>query len=451
MPPPSAVISQEEGAFAEDAPVETLTDAPAAYDGGNGDACDLDGIDPYDPEKVIAYEIVNLTDEQIAELESIGYSWWDTYSQIPEATVNVDINITVSECETVSFTDVNLEIGREMGYVAPSASGETSWRVDYNDSNSAQKIGGYDNARWWAEIYSGPVAEPFLYQYAIKYLPETRGRRSAWMTLSTNYWPANFAAAYNAFEPYSEDMMDRDYGKNGWISMYEGDPAYMTCQVGTCDDTRLNACLTKVYDIEALDASDSLVAETGDCFDWSNIAATYAWEVYFSHWDGFMSPHNGYVEELGDSASPDTSRFSLRIAGVDLVNPNWVSVEEVTFYSWSTLYPPCWKDQSEGGCRAMLVADLQILIEAGRSGKMASDLDKVAASRQALGLWWEGVDEGWYNDERDWLTARPDYVEMALTDALDPCNDWTAAGYNPWDTGLAGECGDTGFIDTGKP
>jgi hypothetical protein len=203
--------------------------------------------------------------------------------------------------------------------------------------------------------------------------------------------------------------------------------------------------------------TDTLLEETGDCFDWTNIAAVYAWEVYFSHWDGCMSPHNCYIEELGDPASPETTTFSYRISGIDLVNPNWVTAEDVNFATWNTLFYPCWQDQSEGGCRDMLVENLESLIAIGREGLMNADLDTVALQRQSLNLWWEGEDEAWYADQADWLTARPDYVEVALETALDPCNDWSSSGwYYYWDTGgYSSDCDwdtssyDTGSLDTG--
>lgn len=414
---------------------------PSVDDGEPSVVCDLDENDPYDWNQVITYDLT-ISDEDIEYLANLGYTWGETYEQLPPVTGTVDI--TPDGCETTTFTDVQMEIGREMGYIAPP--GETSWRVDFNEVNDDQKLGGYDNARWWSPIYSGPVAEMFLYRFATTYVG-IPGRRMAWMELGTSYWPSDFYATYNAFEPNKEDMMDRDYGQDGWVSVFEGDPSWNTCQTGSCDTERLNACLDTLANVSD---SDALLEETSDCFDWENIAAVYAWEVYFSHWDGCVSPHNCYVEELGDPASPDTTTFSYRISGVDLVNPNWVTVSDVSFYTWNTLLYPCWQDQSEGGCRDMMVEDVRSLIAIGREGLMNADLDTVALQRQSLNLWWEGEDEEWYADQAEWLAARPDYVETALETALDPCNDWASNGWYYWDTGGSSGCTwDTGSYDTG--
>lgn len=437
-------------------PLEELGDAPYyTYTGDGKGACDLDGIDPYDPDVALGFGILNLTEEDAEALAAMGYGggdWYTDYDQLSvEEEVTIDISVTVPGCEEVIVPGVAAEIGRQMGWEAPAVDAETSWRIDLNTTEDTADIGGYDNLRWWSELYGGPIAEYWLYNYALHYLPDTKGRRAAFMTLQTNYWPEDTRVTYNNLEPYNEDMLGRDYG-NGWIAMYEGDPLWMECQVGSCNDTRLQECLDS---IPVYENSDRLLEETSSCFDWNNIAASYAWETYFGHWDGLGSPHNGYIEELG--TEPENSWFALRIAGVDLVNSNWVGVGDVYFYNWSSVYTPCWNDTSPGGCREMFIADLRTLIAKGYDGSMVADLDAVAQTRKDLDLWWWGVDEDWYESEADWLIERPAFVEAALEEALIPCNDWYPIFYGgevlPCDEDTGGDSStdtdsDSGMSDT---
>lgn len=407
--------------------------------------CDSDEVQVYDPNQVITYEL-DVDEATLEMLDSLGYSWsWgETYDQL--ATYAESVAIDAPGCDTIVFEQPRVEMGRQMGYQSPYAEG--SWIVEYNEIYRDQILGGYDDARYWAPTYDGPVAVMWLYNWSMGYIDHMPHRDMAWMRLRTSWWGGQ-EAIYNSLEPVKDDFAKR----HDMVSLWEGTDVYLhpgagaDCEHGDCEAAGVRA--QECFDVlQNLSDSYALLGETGGCYDWDEISAVIAWQDWFAHWDGCGS-NNCYQYQRGDASDPGTWQLGLVISGVDLlVNEFWTS-PEYTDFGWSGGYLgyACKVDASEGGCRDMYTAYLRELNERALSGQMEADLREVFALRESLGIARED-DEGWLIKAIDWVTARPPYVEMGIEYLENPCGWWSdTGGYIPCDTG---SWWDTGWSDTGR-
>lgn len=390
-----------------------VVDVPGA---DHTSACLADDINPYDPGQVVSYTL-DVDDQTLEMLVAIGYSWGDTYDQL--LYYGESVTISAPGCDDIVFEKPRVGLGRQTGYQGPY--GQASWTVEYNDLVSGQTIGGYDDARWWAPIYDGPVAELFLYEDSMDYLNMPH-RYDAWMQFGTTWWGGQ-TAIYNALEPFEDDFAKR----NGYVALWEGyDPSTYhpgsgaNCKTGDCDQAgeRAATCLER---LSAISSPYAILAETSDCYDWGEIASVMAWQDWFGHWDGCGS-NNCYGYFKGDAADSSTWVMGELVSGIDLLlNSYWTMVESADL-SWSggTFGWYCRSDTSPGGCRESYVAHMNELSALVRSGKMEEDLRETFALREHLDIALDG-DDAWVEQAVDWVNARPDVMDAAIELLLYPC------------------------------
>lgn len=421
--------------------------------------CLAEEVRPYDPVEIITYTL-DIDDRTLAQLDALGYDWWSygtTYDQISMFATLVTID--VPGCESILFEEPRVDTGRQMGWQSPYA--EASWVVEYNEVHGGQELGGYDDARYWAPAYDGPVNVVWTYEYAMDYVGLVDHRWATWMKFRTTWWGNNQEAIYNALEPIEDDFMARIGANVVWegydLTVYPG--ASAICKAGDCTNakTRGDACMERLY---ALSDSSALIAETGDCYDWPEIAAVIALQDWLGHWDGCGS-NNCYGYMSGDAANAETWKTRFGITGIDLLlREDFTPVESVDLaWSGGTAGWYCKADTSVGGCRDQYVTFLQSLNALARSGKMEADLREVYALRQSDGVALEG-DEDWVETSVAWVTARPDYVDQGIETLLYPCGRpdtgdtgleiVVMGGGQVWDTGgwYDDPCGQ-GTTDTG--
>lgn len=428
--------------------------------------CLADEIYPYDPVAIVTYTL-DIDDRTLAELDALGYSWWSygtTYDQISMLATSVTID--APGCESIVFTDPRVDTGRQMGWQSPY--GEASWIVEYNEVHGDQTIGGYDDARYWAPTYDGPVNVVWVYEYAMNYVGLNNHRWASWMKFRTTWWGGNQQAIYNALEPIEDDYMTRVGANVVWEGndinvWFNGGPI---CKAGDCANANVRGteCLER---LATLSDPSALIAETGDCYDWPEISAVIAFQDWLGHWDGCGS-NNCFGTMSGDPSNVETWKTALGITGVDLLlRQDFTPVERVDFSlsGGGTAGAYCKADASVGGCRDQYLAYLATLSTLARSGQMEADLREVYALRQSDGIALDGDDE-WVEASVSWVTARPDYVDQAIESMLYPCgrpDTGDTAGAVPppgggqvWDTGgyydpCAGtsDTADTGWIQGG--
>lgn len=380
--------------------------------------CPQEEIAPYDPARVITYTLdVNEQTLNALDAQSYGWSYGETYTQIQS--YGESVTIDVPGCDSIVYDDPRVGMGRQMGWLSPYAEG--SWVVEYNERHDDQVLGGYDDARYWAPTYDGPVNVVWLYEYAMEYVGIPH-RLAVWMRFRTTWW-GDQEAVYNALEPYEDDFADRVGAYALWegydLGTYPGEGA--VCKAGDCTaaGARADACMER---LNALGDLDALIPETGDCFDWTELAAVAAFQDWFAHWDG-CGQNNCYGMMVGESADdPATWKMQQVVSGVDLLlGETWTPVENVDFLWYGgTAATYCRADASVGGCRDQYVAHLRALSELSTSGKMETDLREVYALRQSLDIALDG-DDVWVDASVDWITERPAYVETAIESMLYPC------------------------------
>ncbi|MFH1611225.1 MAG: hypothetical protein ABIA83_01340 [Patescibacteria group bacterium] len=416
------------------------------------EVCDPAEVDVYDPNQVISYEL-DIDEQTLEMLDAVGYSWaWgETYDQLSYYAESITVD--APGCQTIVFEQPRVEMGRQMGYQSPYTEG--SWIVEYNQVNNDQVLGEYDDARYWAPTYDGPVAEMWMYNWSMDYIDHMPHRDMAWMRMRTTWW-GNQEAIYNSLEPVKDDFAKR----NGMVALWEGTDLWQypgnggDCEYGDCSaiGDRVEECAGMLGGVGDM---NNLIPETGACYDWDEISAVLAWQDWFSHWDGCGS-NNCYQYYSGDADNPYSWKQGLVISGVDLLlNELYTSAEDTNFawtggsFGWA-----CKSDKSPGGCREMYVNYLLALSELARSGQMQMDLYEVHNLRVFLDIALDG-DEDWLDQAVDWVSTRPDYVDIGIETLDTACDYWGDTGYVPcdtglWDTGLYGDSGDdSGRIDSG--
>lgn len=381
--------------------------------------CTPDEIDPYDPVSIVSYTL-DIDDTTLAMLDALGYGWWTygtTYDQISMFAASVTVE--APGCEPIVFEEPRVDTGRQMGWQSPY--GEASWIVEYNEIHGDQELGGYDDARYWAPTYDGPVNEMWVYEYVMDYVGLVSHRRASWMKFRTTWW-GNQQAIYNALEPIEDDYMTRVGANALWegydIGVWPGGSA--VCKAGACDDAgdRASACYDRLM---ALSDPDALIAETGDCYDWAEIAQVMAVQDWFSHWDGCGS-NNCFAFMSGNPDDPSAWKVSLGITGIDLLLSEEFTPVELTDFVWTggTAGWYCKADASEGGCRDQYAASIRTLSDLARNGTMEQDLRTVYALRQSDGVALDG-DDAWVESSVAWVTERPDYADAGLEALIYPC------------------------------
>jgi|GEM_PF-3969975 hypothetical protein len=421
---------------------DTTDDGVEEIPGYEPEVCDPRDIAVYDPNQVITYEI-DADEQTLAMLDEIGYGWYygETYDQLVYYAESIAID--APGCQTIVFDQPRVELGRQMGY--QSAYAEGSWIVEYNEMNHDQILGDYDDARYWAPIYDGPVVEMFIYNWSMDYIDHMPHRDMAWMRMRTTWWGGQ-EAIYNSLEPIKDDFAKR----NNMVGLWEGVDIWQypgnggDCEYGDC-----NAIGDRVFEcagaLGGLSDYDNLIAETGACYDWEEIAAVLAWQDWFFHWDGCGS-NNCYQYFTGDSSDPSSWKHGLVITGVDLLLNEVYTSSENTDFIWTggSFKWACLEDGSESGCRQMYTDYLMALNEVSRSGQMEADLREVYALRESLDIARDG-DEDWLEQAINWVAKRPDFVEQGIANMNNQCGYWSDTGFVWCDTGML----DSGQLDSG--